>query len=1031
MTSPFRIFPSSGYLNSQYQIISSIDNVELTLTLNNIVEKTLILSKDNLTILNKLDKPGEYIASCTVAGVDHQQKIVLDDALRLGSSVLKSAYVFENVDYSFLLMKDRLLLYNEKTQQILTENRISPSEIRKIDNENFLFITRIGEGENSFCNLGIFNLSEFKITDEILDNVRDIYISEDSIIIWIEEIKSRSIKCLSTKGKLGTFLILKEFINVQSFNLTKNNSEIYIEEKDAVTLINIRNHPVSSGKKRVNNAIGYDGSIFNLNHKNIKYSDINNYKRAEFPIPNEGFNLNPNKYLHRGNDFIKTFSKITFEEKFEEISTKQKPLALTISTGATNRYTLPEDQRVEFNEFVDEVYPTKNGIYHYRKISKETLLGVTFRKGIDSWSNKPYYSLNQAINISYKNNSEEVEIFQSTYEPAFEVFNSFLLLKNGLSQVLYLGNEKIKEFKSGSTLEILKIDNQPKWLLEKVGEKFSLYDLSKPEKPVFDEVKIHNVDYFKTYNVIWHSTSGENYINGFDLTANKKLDFSTSSQEKYFKIDYSHFRFYDHYFLKPYNEVWIHPTTGEVKDGAIGNIVSSTKDLNKIITRRNKKIYLLSFNHSIKKYEETEIALENSKYLESYISPNGNFLVLQNDTEEYVLFDIEKNKEVKFFSGKFIAFSKDGNLVFEGDERRSPKIIDPLTFEKITSPNYHHFRFLSPDHKLYAQVAIKTRYFNKVKDKDITVEEVLELRKKLDFPREPWANSTQEDKDNHEKSKNMVKNARIVYHNTYKQQLENLKIKSVDSFSSRDIIDEIKYTELGICGTDKTIEVRLPDDIEFYNYTAFSYDNKYAALVYRLPSGGGISFLKLDYNENEKTLELIDKHLSHHPKKATWVCGFSKNNFFAAYDSTGATYFLPQKKIDLLFLKNKSPLSESEIWKTIPDKNYLCFSPSGNFMGMSEEHYIPFPKDEKPLSSKIPFPLSCTYGHQESGTLHILHTESTRLVNSFYEHGDKIKYDERKKIRFMAFSEDEKRIMSMSNDGVVIVRNIDFENFEV
>lgn len=1026
MTSPFRIFPSSGYLNSQYQIISSFDNVELTITLNNKVEQTLLLTKDNPTILSKLQKPGEYIASCSIAGIEHQQEIVVDDALRLGSSILKSAYVFENVDYTFLLMKDRLLLYNEKTQQTLTENRISPSEIRKIDKDNFLFITRIGEGENAFCNLGIFNLNELKITDQILDYVRDIYISDDSIIIWIEEIQSKSIKCLSTKGKLGTFLVLKEFINVQNFNLTKNNSEIYIEEKDVITLINIRNYPMSSGKKRVNNAIGSDGSIFNLNHKDIKYSDIKNYKRAEFPIPIEGFNLNPDKYFYRGGNFTKTFSKEEFEEKFEEISITEKPPEPPSPTMPYIRTELSKEQRVEHMEFFDEVYPAHNGIYHFRKISKETLLGVTFKNGRDKWVNKPYSSLNRTVTLSFKNNLENIEIFHGTSELFFEVFNSYLLLKNGLAQSLYLGSEKIKEFKSGSTLEIIIIEHKPKYLLEKVGEKYSLYDLSKPKDAVLDEVKIQNVDYFKTHNVIWYSTTGENYIKGFDLKTNNKLNFSSSLHEKFFKIDYSHFRFYNHYFFKPYTEIWIHPTTGAVKDGAIGNFVSSSPDLNKVITKRDQKIYFLVFNHSIKKYEETEIVLDNSRYLESYLSPNGNFLVLQNETEEYVLLDIEKNEEVTFLSGKFLAFSKEGNLIIEDDERRSSKIIDPLTFEKVTSATYHNYRFLSPDQKLYAQVAVKTRYYHKIKEEDIAIEEVIELRKKLDYPRQPWANSSQEDQENYEKLKGAVDKARRVYYNTYKQQLENLKINSSDDFSSQNIIDVIKYTGIGICGTDQIIEVRLPNDIEFYNYTAFSYDNKYAALVYRLPSGGGISFLQLDYNENKKTLELIDKYLSHHPKKATWVCGFSKNNFFAAYDSTGTTYFLPQKKIDLLLPKNKLTVSESEIWETIPDKNYLCFSPSGNFMGMSEEHYIPYPKDEKPFNSKTLFPLSGTYGHQESGTLHILHTETTKLVNSFYEHGDKIKYDERKKIRFVAFSDDEKRIMSMSNDGVVIVRNIDF-----
>jgi hypothetical protein len=70
------------------------------------------------------------------------------------------------------------------------------------------------------------------------------------------------------------------------------------------------------------------------------------------------------------------------------------------------------------------------------------------------------------------------------------------------------------------------------------------------------------------------------------------------------------------------------------------------------------------------------------------------------------------------------------------------------------------------------------------------------------------------------------------------------------------------------------------------------------------------------------------------------------------------------------------------------------------------------------------------YGHQESGALHIASTSEGTIFDSFLEHGDIIKDDKTKKVVFLAFSEDETKIMSMSKDGVVIVRNIDLSKFE-
>lgn len=62
------------------------------------------------------------------------------------------------------------------------------------------------------------------------------------------------------------------------------------------------------------------------------------------------------------------------------------------------------------------------------------------------------------------------------------------------------------------------------------------------------------------------------------------------------------------------------------------------------------------------------------------------------------------------------------------------------------------------------------------------------------------------------------------------------------------------------------------------------------------------------------------------------------------------------------------------------------------------------------------------YGHQESNLVYIAKTTTGMIIDSFSGHGEKIRDDKNKKIAFVAFSEDEKRIMTLSSDGVVIVR---------
>ena len=82
------------------------------------------------------------------------------------------------------------------------------------------------------------------------------------------------------------------------------------------------------------------------------------------------------------------------------------------------------------------------------------------------------------------------------------------------------------------------------------------------------------------------------------------------------------------------------------------------------------------------------------------------------------------------------------------------------------------------------------------------------------------------------------------------------------------------------------------------------------------------------------------------------------------------------------------------------------------------------------ISEQVYSPLSLGgSGHQESSALFIAKTENPKKYISFHEHADEIKKknDDKKSISFVSFSEDEKRIMSLSKDGVVLVRNIDLD----
>jgi hypothetical protein len=311
-----------------------------------------------------------------------------------------------------------------------------------------------------------------------------------------------------------------------------------------------------------------------------------------------------------------------------------------------------------------------------------------------------------------------------------------LVVSHQNSKILFSGKNKVT-INNEDSIELFTI-NAIGYFLIKSKERYSLFRSTNPNNPILEQIEILNSDLFKKHQIIWYRgkekyISNTKYLNAFDLkNCTRILIDEQKVQHSLFK-DALDFKFFEKYALSS-NQIVFNPVTLEIKDAFIGNIESHSKQLNKIVSHRTNKIYLSKFNHKIEKFELSEISIDDNKYRESYLSPNGQFLVLQDESNKYSFYDIEKGETINFISGNFLAFRNDGSLIIEQDGTRAVKIIDPKTFQDITPPNYHHYRFMSPDGKLYAQVSSKVRYFHNLNGKDLTVEEVSKFRQDLDEP---------------------------------------------------------------------------------------------------------------------------------------------------------------------------------------------------------------------------------------------------------------------------------------------------------
>jgi len=1022
---PFNILPSSGYKNSQFQIISSVNNLKIELLLDGQICKSIVASSENPTVLLQLDSAGHYLARSVFEGETYEQRIEVTDALRLGSSTLKGTFLFDDTNISFFLMKDRLHLYDNESGALLTENYFSPSDIAKIDSSNFLFITRINSATSGIINLGLYNIDSYSLKGELLNSFQEIKVIPSRNIVWLYNKQENSIVCYEILSKSGqAFSQIRIFENFSSYVLSENKEILFIYGETDITAIKLDNLDQVNTPKDIDTAIDRHGNVFRVSEKTIECDNEfeNLHLKAEYDEP---INLESSAYLHVG----ESFKNEQLEEDFKSVSEEIMHGSMSIIPEDSVAYDFPVGAEYTLSQIniSHSLLAVKSGIYLHIKTNVKTLQSVTFIKSEDLWSARP----NTQILSSYK---VQKLIFGSRASSLITT-NLYLSISR-TSDCLIVRSQDQTQINNGN--ESIQLDNpclyyfleraDYTYLLVKNKESYTLFAAGNFNIPLLSNIQVYNLPYIKGHGIIWYSGglkdegTGNSYLNGFVLSRCTSLQLDGARAQHSIYKDAADYTFLDKYILSS-NQLVINPKSGEIMGSSVGSIVSISPDQTKLLSRRDTILYLSVYDTTQSKYADTEINLEQSIYGESYLSPNGRFLVLQKQSEKYLWYDIEKGEVVKFLSGKFLAFSKEGHLVMEEDGTRTVKIFDPTTFADITPPNYHHYRFISPDGSLYAQVTKPlVRYYHKIDGNELSTYEMKRLRHNYDMPISYQYSKSISDAQYKSEERRIAKN-KMEYFSSNKEKLRKKDIKSYYQVSFDTLVKTEMYIKIGIAGTDVTADIILPEDLDYYNYASFSYDNRYFGYVGKPHSNGLIHLFKINYNRQSETLTIADSYITRYPRYASWVCGFSKTGYFATYDSKPDTYIV--KVTDQLFnsnttdqfIRNSLVIDESRIirsfktWHEIPGKNYLCFSPTGKFIAVSEQGYEPLTLGG--------------YGHLESNAVHIALTDSGEIVDSFTAHGESIAQDKINKVTFVAFSEDERRIMTLSNDGVVVVRDID------
>lgn len=1014
MVVPFKIFPSSGYKNSQFQAVSNVQNLLIQVEHEGRTVAKLSSPEGQVSTLLRLTEPGTYRASATYNGHLHEQYFQVVDGVRIGSSELKKVFVFDRIPYSFILMRDRMLIFQEDTNSLWEEN-ISPSSIARLDENHLLFQTEIGADLETgllITNLGIYSIESLSIEAELLEKYSFIWLDVNRKRIWLYNMSKRCIVCLSTQSQEAEQWT--ELLCVPAnpmFKLQEGKALLFSQTEAAITLIDIQTLKSTSITKAETLVVDDTGFCYSRTGRTLLRGESLGAAPTELVgvIP-ESASLEPKGFYFIGPSFKLPAGTSKFNQRVAVAAAANPPEAgKTFST-----VTLENPDVGESEPFSCALYPTINGALILQASRVQTINAIRFQhdaaKGLvatglhsTAWNYELIFCckgewtslISDVSPITISHNRQGIVIAKDA--------EYSMLVQGSLVTVL---EQQTNDYTFIST------DTNQHYLVPRFGGKMDLFKLNSPLTKVIAQAPTLDKTQLVTNNVLWYR-SEDGYPTGYNLKAESLLPFPLQGGHQLLLKTAQTFKFDAGYVLAD-NKALI-TADGQVKATVPGTIVAVSTAVDKVVCRRDQELYVLGYQSDGVNYTSTTVPFPLLNYQESYLSPDGKFLVLKDKTQKYFLYNIATGGTSTYFSGKFLAFDKSGSLIFEGDKSRSARLLDPVTFEDITPLSFHHYRFHSPDGLLFAQTIPKpVKFYGKALSRYLTNAEVQQYRSELDYE------NGYSPKDKKEAEK--VEQKRLAYFTRHKAYFLSQEIDDADDITSDDVIELHHRLEVGVIGTSIVAEVNLPADMDYFNYAAFSYDSKHIGLVGKSPGCGFITLAKLNYQESTGTLNVEQILESDYPNKAVWVCGISKTGYFATYDSDGDTYILKlddnhtgaartHAETKAGFARpSDSVYAQSANWRVIGSKNFLCFSPSGRFMALSEQRYDPIT-------------LGGT-GHQASNAVHVATTEEGRLVDSFRGHGGMVKHDLNNKLVFAAFSEDEQSLMTMSNDGVVIVRSI-------
>lgn len=963
---PVNIHPYKGYLNTPFNFyVKGSDEVTYKIVKEGEDNETKQGKlKPNIPFSLKFEKPGNYNINFS----DGTDPITLQviDGLKFGGSSFKNAFIFDECPWAIIVMYDRTYFYNRETQENYVE-AISPDHIREVGTDYILLENDDYEDKILYSLIG---------QKPVLNFSGEVIFNQKIIIEVIETNNKPLIKMFSLKD----FSLVHQ-LKVDYYYLTSNLKTLFYFDNNEIGQIDLDE----------NNEI----IMILQRHGVIPISIIDDKIIVTF---DKKFNK---LYFYKIND----------ETLFTTLSIKNN-LAGVNGKEMINVYKRKEAiQKFDFNEtdfpdasiqgvYIDlEFFVTDWDIYYIEH--KKTLYKDENIRYVKTESEYVLKTCKNAISIRLKSKLNRVKT------------NDSILCLKGKTES-FIATETQKEGDYSATGIISQYNS---CLILNSTEGLKVLDTNGQwGRKIEDDF---NLQFFEDYGIVEQKKAGI-YRSLTQNVKGRRIN-KVNYPIEYLEID-------DKIVVKKENE-WRYKSN---MPSFPPNIKAISRNLKSFIFFKNSKPYL-GYVEGMNIIEEKILSdiFDKTSFSHVLMSPDGKNLLFRESSNVNVL-DILSGEISSFPNTQYVEqingirpfFELDKNIT---EKSRQVKIINPTTGKLIPPYLLQEFAFVSPDYTLFAENKLSSYeyYFDWLSEKDISYEEGEKIKNDLGW-KFPYNFENPKNKEILEKRKEIIASHYSEFirraHNHHWSRETDEKIIAVFtnkyniSIENNNELFELLLEKRGFAvikkieDSSEVARIELGPALWYLNYVSFSFDSRYVCIGGRYPNTshyGGL-FLIYDLEERKILMKKTDTY-------AIWTTSFNKRGMIAAYSSDPNLYF---------DISENHYSNEPEI---IIGRSFLTFSSDGKYLALSNQGYIAKNKKDGRVRSE--------WGHMETTDVFIHKSSNiTKEVMRFKDLSevgienlwDK-KRGQRETVASVSFSNDNKKLMMVGKDGVVIIRNLHLE----